>query len=844
MSKLMGELLRRLGMLLSMGRWRRELAEEMRLHRELRGEWRFGNELRLLERSQAQWGWTWLETWAQDIRHGLRLLRRTPLITALALVSLGLGIGATTTLFSLTDAVLLRPLAVNHPEQLAQVYTQGPDEASAAPWFTRHMWEQMREHQDVFSNVFAWANTEFYPRDREQPLWGAYASSSYFAGLGVHAEAGRLLGPHDDYRGCAKVAVISDAFWRNHFRGSPRALGVALDVANGPFTIVGVMPPGFLGTYIGRRADIVAPLCASPAMSAGGPDNWLLLLMGRRKPGVTLAAARTRLAAQAPGWMPTKRRNRRWTLTPASGGMNWFGRSYGTALLLLLGIALLVLLVACANLAALMLARAAARRQEIAVRRALGAGRLRLVRQLLTESGLLVLGGAALGVAFAVWACQAAERLLRAQLNLTLDGRVLLAALGLTLATAVLVGLAPALSVSRAKATSRAAGRRATVAAVAIAVILLAGAGLFLRSFAKLAAAPLGFDPAHVALVEVMAPDASHATSDIAPTRSRTVAALRALPGVTAASASLIVPSQGLQWDGPVRNRTGRTAGMFFNAVSPDYFRTLRTGLVAGRDFRTGDTEGAPLVVIVNQAAAHVLSAGAEAIGQPLWAGASGASAYEVIGVAEDAKYQGLRDPAPPQVYFALAQLAETSPTINFELRSPLPQATLAAEVHRVMRRNEPEASYQFRSFSNAIAGTLSTERLLAWLSGLFGGLALLLTAIGLYGIMAYNAERRKREFGIRLALGAEPRSVLRLALGDAAWVVGIGVAIGVPLAWVGARTAQAALSKLLYGLRPTDAATLGAAVVVLVAAALAAAWLPARRAARTDPMSTLRDDG
>ncbi|MGH9476679.1 MAG: ADOP family duplicated permease [Terriglobales bacterium] len=830
----MGELWRRVQMLLTQRRWRRELEEEIRLHLEMRGNARtFGNDLRLREWAQAQWGWTWLETWVQDVRHGLRRLRRTPLITALALVSLGLGIGATTALFSLSDATLLRPLAVSHPGQLAQIYSQAPQEGAPSPWLTPAMWTQIQEHQDVFSGVLAWASDEFYLRDGggQPPVWGAWVSGSYFATLGVRAEAGRLLGPRARGGTCAREAVISDAFWRGHFRAAPAALGAELALGSGTYTVTGVLPPEFLGTYTGKRDDIILPLCADKALAAG-PDAWVLAAMGRLRPGVSRAQASARLAALAPGWMPAKRGDRRWLLLPGAQGMNWLQRRYGLVLALLMGVALLLLLVACANLAALMLARAEARRKEIEVRRALGASRGRLVRQLLTESLVLAAGGTAAGILFAAWASRAAARFMAAQLNLAPDGRMLLATAGLMLMTAALVGVAPALRSSRtglAGAKTRRAGQTTAVLAVIASVALLAGAGLFVRSLVNLEQTRLGFDPAPITLIEVRG----------AAGRG-TLKALRSLPGVEAASASLIVPVQGLQWDGWARGGGSSGVGVYFNAVSPGYFATLRTPLRAGRDFAAQDRQGAALVAIVNRAAARALFPGGGAMGRKIQAGAG---AYEVIGVAEDAKYQGVRDAAPPQMYFALAQEHMQAPGIHYELRSELPLGTVAAEARQAMRQTDPTANFVCASYAARISATLSGERMLAWLAGLFGGLALLLTAIGLYGIMAYRAERRKREFGIRMALGSRPGAVLRLALGDAGRVLALGVGIGAGLSWIAARTAQATLSKLLYGLPATDTATLTAAVVVLAAVSLFAAWLPARRAARRDPMATLRED-
>jgi predicted permease len=852
-------------------RWRRELQEEMRLHRELRArqagagaaERRFGNELALMERSRDMWGWRWLREFGQDVRHGLRLLRRTPLVTGLALVSLGLGIGANTALFSLADAVMLRPLPVAHPEQLMQLYTQGPQARRPSPSFTNPMWEQVRDGQDVFSGAFAWSAEQFNLSQggERQLVWGDWASGDYFATLGVSAERGRLLGRADDFHGCPAVADISDAFWKSHFGASEGAIGATLRLDGRAFTVIGVMPAWFYGMDVGTRADVVAPLCAQQKWLEVR-DAWWLAVVGRLKPGVTEQAAQTRIAARMPGWLAASTPTdwgpkdkagflqRRATLQPGGMGMSWFGRRYGTALEVLLATAGLVLLVACANLAGLMLARATARRQEMAVRMALGAGRGRLIRQLLTESLLLAAGGAGLGALFADWAGHAGAELLQAQVNLTPDGRVLGFGMGLTLAAALLVGLAPALGATRgslaarARREARGAGRWAAVAQVAMAVVLLAGAGLFLRSFANLTHTDLGFDPQNVTLVQV-GTDATQASPTVhAARQQRALAALQALPGVRQVSASFLVPTTGLQWDTPLKSTDGAIADAFFNAVSPGYFATLRTPLLAGRDFSGQDSARAPKVIILNQTAARQLFPNGTALGQVVeQPGRPGEERrFQVVGVVADAKYLSVREPAPATGYFPQAQLEEPFEIITYEIRSPLSAAALAGGVKRAMAAAGMGA-YHLESFDELIGATLRPERLLAWLSGLFGGLALLLTAIGLYGIMAYNAERRRREFGVRMALGATRRAVVRLAVGELGAVLGMGIGLGVVIAWAGARGAQATLSGLLFGLRPTDGITLAAAVAVLAGVALAAAWLPARRAARADPMASLREE-
>ncbi|HET9785129.1 MAG TPA: FtsX-like permease family protein, partial [Terriglobales bacterium] len=539
------------------------------------------------------------------------------------------------------------------------------------------------------------------------------------------------------------------------------------------------------------------------------------------------------------------------SLQPGGMGMSWFGRRYGLALEVLLATAGLVLLVACANLAGLMLARATARRQEIAVRMALGAGRGRLLRQLLTESLLLAVSGGALGALFADWAGHAGAGFLDAQVNLTPDARVLGFGIGLTLLAALLVGLAPALRSTRRSLEVRGGGvqtrpgRWAAIAQVAAAVVLLAGAGLFLRSFMNLTNTELGFDPANITLVQVGAAEGEVPAAVLAARQQRGLEALRGLPGVERVSSSFLVPTTGLQWDTPLQSRAGNVPDAYFNAVSPGYFATLQTRLLAGRDFGDQDNAQAPKVIILNQTAARQLFPNGPALGQTVeQPGRPGQPAprFQVIGIVQDAKYLSVREAAPATGYFPQAQLRRPFEINAYEIRSPLSAAALAAPVRQAMQAAGVGA-YHLQSFDELIGATLRPERMLAWLSGLFGGLALLLTAIGLYGIMAYQAEQRRREFGIRVALGATRQAVVRLALGELGAVLGVGVAAGAMLAWLAARSAQAALGGLLFGLQSTDGITLAAAVALLAVVALAAAWLPARRAAAADPCASLREE-
>ncbi len=880
----LAELGRRLGVLLRWRRTRREVEEEMRLHRELRArgtgraaaERGFGNELRLREQSLEVWGWSWLESLGQDVRHGLRLLARTPAATALALVSLTLGIGANTALFTLTDAALLRALPVERPQQLVRILLRTPGSPRANATVTNPLWEQIRERQNAFQSAFAWNFTAFQTTrgGEERTVPGIYASGGIFAALGVNAERGRLFTTTDDFHGCPAVADLSDAYWRSRFGGADAALGQTIELAGHAVTVIGVTPPGFFGVDVGTPFAVALPLCAEGRLAAnpmlGIRDAWWLQAMGRLQPGETLAQAQSKLAAVWPAMLAatvpagyTPRQKARYaglrpSLAPGAQGVSYLAQRYGAPLEVLLAIAGLVLLVACANLAGLMLARGAARREEIAVRVSLGASRLRLVRQLLTESLLLAAGGAALGAVFAAWACRAVERFLSgAQVAVALplapDARVLAFTAGVTLATVLLVGLAPALAATRppkaAPAAMRRQGRALLAAQMALALVLLAGAGLFLRSFVRLAGTPPGFDPAHVFVVQLQPPSHTIADTALFAMHQRDLGFLRALPGVSSASESFMVPTSGMMWDDRMVTSGGAPPAQiddaYFDPVSPGYFATLRQPLLAGRDFTAADGPNATPVIILNQAAARALFPDGRALGRQV---ARGDSAHRqqatVIGITGDAKYTSLRAADPPTAYLPLAQLgSDQLPTTVFELRSPLPEAALTAEVRAAFARHDPQAVFTTGTLENALAAGIKPERLLAWLSALFGGLALLLSAIGLYGSAAYAAARRRREFGVRVALGAEPGAILRLALGDAAQTAALGAGAGLLLAWLAATALRATLSRLLYQVPAADPGTLAGAAVLLTAAALAAAWLPARRAARADPLTALREE-
>lgn len=867
-------------MLLFRRRWRRELEDEMRLHAELRADARqFGNELRLRERSQEVWGWTWLESLGQDVRHGLRLLARTPLATTLALLSLALGIGANTAIFSLMNAIMLRSLPVAQPEQLVHVLTQPPNSSRLLASFTNPLWEQVRDHQQALAGTFAWNFRQVPMRDdgQQRPVEAVLASGGYFATLGVKPEIGRVFGAEIDHGGCQQVAVLSDAFWKSHYARSPQALGQELKLANQSFEVIGVTPPGFFGMDVGTQFDVVLPLCAQaliePMNMLRMRDAWWLQVAGRLPRGVSVGQVQAELAAEMPAWLqasvplwPGQLQaiqsflGRRARVQPLAGGVSFLRGNYQLPLEILLGVAGLVLLVACANLAGLMLARAAARREEVATRQALGASRARLIRQMLTESLVLAAGGAGLGAVLALWGCQWLERYWSTQaraihLHLTPDARVLGFAFALTIITALLCGLAPAWTCTRREVMVRGgvgmgqmgrAGRRLAVAQIAVSLLLLAGSGLFLRSFLNLARVDLGFDASHVVLVRMGMPATRH-PSDAAllAWHQRDLEALRHLPGIEKVAESFIVPTSGVQWDDALTSPARNVPDAFMNAVSPGYFATMQVLLLQGRDFAASDDGRAPAVVILSQSAARGLFPRGNALGQQVRIPHSeDVRPAQIVGIVADAKYDSsLRTAAPPTAYYPLAQLLSQFRPTNYELRTALPETAVQPAIRGLLARTDPDANFTITTLDAMVGNTLKPERLLALLSVLFGGLALLLTALGLYGLASYHANRRRHEFGVRMALGARARAVEWLALRELAAVVVAGLAVGLLATWLSARVLEALLGKLLFGLHAADGTTFCAASALLAVLALTAAWLPARRASRADPLQALREE-
>jgi putative ABC transport system permease protein len=829
------------------------------------------------EVTRAQWGWVWLDQFAMDIRYVLRGLRRSPGFTAVAVLSLALGIGANTALFGLIDALILRSLPVVHPGELVEVAVGGQGD------FTNAIWEQLRDRQNVFVGAFAWAPTGFdlAAEGEKQPVAGLYVSGDFFRTLGVHALRGRVLMPDDDRRGGAAVAVISHAFWERQYGADPQIVGRAIRINGHPFTIVGITPPGFFGVDVGSRFDVAAPLASEVIFDAERPglderQQWWLSVFGRLKPGITSQKAGTGLnvlapavfeAAAPPDQKPQERRNflrNQFTIHPAVTGISSLRGRYAQGLMILLAMVGVVLLIACANLANLLLARADARRREVAVRLALGAGRARLLRQFLTESLLLAAFGALLGVALAQWGNRALIGFLNLFLDLSPDLRVLGFTTALAIVTSLLFGLAPALLATRIgpndalKEGARgltgrrrrwSLGRLLVAAQVALSLLLVVGAGLLVRSLHTLLTQNMGFERQGVLMVDPDLRNTTYTAKRQPVVAEELLARFQALPGVASASRSAVTPISGMSWQWDVRvgapGGQVRSEHAWFNLVSPGYFETMRTPLLAGRRFTAQDTATSARVAIVNETMARRLFPGANPLGKVYRDDAPPGAAVkefvtEIVGVARDAKYRRLRDEVPPTIYLPISQNPAPFPVVGtYALRFSGATPDVTARVREAAHVVNPRISLEFRLLSVQVEDSLLQERLVAMLSALFGLLALVLAAIGLYGVVAYSVTRRFHEIGIRIALGAGRGAVQWLVLREVGALLFAGLMLGLTMALTGTRLVR----TMLYGLTPNDPWTLAGACVVLLVVGAIAGWIPARRAARVDPMASLRHE-
>jgi predicted permease len=819
--------------------------------------------------------------WA-DARYSFRQIQKSPAFAATAVLTLALGIGANTAIFTLIDALMLRMVPVEQPQELYQVQFHLPQGGQPRDSITNALWENLRARQDVFSSVASWGSEEFNltPGGAVQRANGVWVSGEYFNMLGVAPAAGRLITTADDQAGCAGVAVLSYDFWQRHYGGAAAAVGSTLALNGHPFTIIGVAAPGFYGLTVGSRFDVVAPNCSTRLLDGDRPrlsqrSYWWLRVVGRIKPGVTSQQACARLgalspqvweAALPPDWDKDGKdnfRHRTFLAVPAATGLSDLRHDFGQPLTVLMAVVAVVLLIACANVAALMLARATAQQREIAIRMALGASRLRLIRYLLTHAMLLSAAGAVTGILIAHWGTRLLVATLTTRgravfLDLSPDWRVLVFTSGIALVTAVLFGTLPAVRSTQVPLnaamhgatvgqTERTSPLRRWIAAgqIALSLVLVVTAGLFLRSFTRLVRLDPGFDRHNLLLVSASLRSTNLNSEQYIATFNAIQERLRVLPSMTMVARSRMTPLQGGQWSNLVFADSGAATkahdDTFLNAVTPGYFAIMRTPLLSGRDFTADDRAGAQQVAIVNKTFARQCFGGQDPIGHILRINKSDGTTgppIQVIGVAADAKYNDLREPMKPTVYLSLAQLTAQQSTLNsFELRTTLPLATMRGAIEAAVASVSREVPLQFYTLAEQVDDTLVQERLLAMLSGFFGAVALLLAMIGLYGVLSYLVTQRQTEFGIRRALGAPQSSILRLVMSDTLAMLAGGIVVGVGLSL----TTVQLLQKMLFDLSPHDATTMLMAISLLSAVGLLAGFLPARRATRVDPMVALR---
>ena len=822
---------------------------------------------------------------AQDFRYACRVWRNSPGFTAAAVLSLALGIGANSAIFQLIDAVRLRPLPIPDPARLAQIRFRGGNRglgiSDSGDMLSYPLWDAMSRRQQAFSDVLAWSTDHFHVGEggAARPVDGAFVSGSYFGGLGIHPEAGRLFVPADDQPKCAAAGVVlSDSFWQGEFGGDPSVLGRTLNVEGRRLPVIGIAPAGFTGVEPGRRLDLALPLCAAALLrdeygSTVRTDIYWLRVMGRLRPGWTLGQASQNLQAIAPALIeatlpagyssPVLEAYRRLRLeaVPSAAGVSDLRAEYDTPLVLLWGITGLVLLIACANLCNLMLARASAQEREFAVRVALGASSGRLMRQSLCQSLLLALAGAAGSLIFARSLSAALVRFLNTAenpvaLDLRLDWRLLLFAGIVGLAACLIFGLAPAWRASQMspglamQAGSRGltAGRQRfslqralVVLQISVSLVLLAGALLFVRSFRNLVTQDLGFRTTDLFQAELSTAPGVPTPRAAGKYQRALLGEIQTIPRIEAVSSTTSFLIDGGMWGLSVETDAVRDGARFI-WVSPGYFQMLGTPILAGRDFDGRDTESAPKAAIVNQTFVRRFFPNGDALGRTFRTRPEPdypAAQYRIVGIVKDAKHFDLRQPAPPISYGAATQYPPGGPWLNFYLRSRLPQPALTRALQRRLRGNYPELAVEVRSLRQEIGDSLTRERLLSMLSGLFGSLAGLLAAMGLYGLMAFLTARRSNEVGIRLALGAEPRRITAAFVKEAFWLLTSGVALGA----LGALAAGRTVASLLFSVQPNDPWIFGAAVALLGAAAALGSYLPARRASRVDPMIALRRD-
>ena len=905
----MKQLLRRLRWLFRRDEFERDLEEEMRHHLAMKAEQsgeseasrQFGNIALLKEDSRAAWGFRFWEHFAQDARYGFRTMRSNKLFSAMAVLSLALGIGANTAIYSFTQAILLQSLPVPNPGQLALFVWRTPDSRRGvvhrvngtgfgygnggmqSPNFPFAFWGMMRSDPGLASSVFAYVpayELTVVARNQAAVSRGMYVSGNFYSGLGVVPALGRLITDDDDRPGGPRVAVITWNAWRSRFASDPGVVGETIHINTIPFTVIGVSGPGFFGVDSSIDPDIFIPLRTrsmfSPRHDEREREQYLdrnfywLEIMARLRPGVSLAQAQSvfgeefrRFAESTATSEQEKTALPQLWLKDGATGRFILRNVYSKPLYVLMTMAGLILLIACANIASLLLARATARQREIATRLSLGASRGRVIRQLLTESVLLSVAGGAMGIGVAVWGIHLLGWLLADGregflVRATLDWPVLCFAAGLAIVTGLVFGITPAMqatagNVAPALKEARIGaghshfrggmGQMLVVAQVAISLLLTVGAGLFLRTLQNLHSITLGFNQENLLIFKVNASEAGYKDRSLSRFYEGLAERFRGIPGVRSAGFSKFPLLAGFWNDEEmtipgVPQSPGKKLSTCIVPVDASFLQTMQIPLLAGRDLKARDILD-PRAAVVSEMFARKFFPAGDAIGRHFQIG-SEKKDFEIAGIAKTTIYNSLKEQTPPVIYVPYTFDLKDLPGVWFELRSAGDPLKLAQTVRAAVHEAAPSAPVtNLKTQAAQIDQTISQERTFANLCTYFAILAVIITCVGLYGMTAYAVARRTSEIGIRMALGAERRRIVRMMLRQAVALAAAGLAIGLLAAWQTTRI----VGSFLFGVKPEDPVAIAGATGLLLAAAIFAAWGPARRAARVDPMVALRNE-
>jgi predicted permease len=888
----------RMKSLLNRRRMNRELAEELEFHQTLLRERLvregttpaeldraarqvFGNRARWQERLYELWQFRTLENFLRDLSFSARLLRKAPGFTAVALLTLALGVGANTAVFSLINGLLLRPLPVPHGEQLAVLSIEegGPEPGYE---FCTPFFRSLEQRHEVFSDIFAYNFDllQVKAQSGSENVRGMLVSGQFFRALQTPPLLGRYLTPDDDRKGgspAGLAVVITESFWQDWFHRAPDVIGRKLIIANAPFTVVGVMPKRFIGADPTSRPQIYAPLSTDPIIDAprnhidDGIHAWWLTVGARLQPGVTLEQANASLATisnpilhdasdDASFLADEEKGHLHFAAEPGARGFTFARRFFRKPLLTMFLMCGGILLLACLNLASLLMARGAARERELATRFAIGATRRRLIQQMLVESLLLAILGTAAGITAASLISSSLAALLMSgapdgvQLDTTLDGRVFAFAGGIAVVASLLIGLMPAFQATAGNLNdhikdghhSRQEGRKLLprilmAFEVALALVLVVGAGLLATSLLKLFRSGAGFDAKGLINLRFTMDKQPLEGDALMRLYQQLGEGLSHQPGVKSVSFQFIVPLAHRGWNGRYGAPGGKRSVIYMNSVAPEYFSTMRIPLFAGREFSWADTSASGLKMILNQSAANLLFPGQRALGQQVmnFDDKTVTKSYEVVAVVGDTKYRDMRSPAPPSAYVPILQDEQKKPSLSAVLRvNGRQDAGLASAARLLTARLAPTVpAPAFSTMEEILSQSIATERMMALLALFFAGCALLVTAIGLYGTLAFATARRTSEIGIRMALGAQRGRVLIMVFRENALVAISGVGAGLTAALLASR----ALASFLYSTSPRDPGVLGASVIALAVVAGLASLLPALRAARIEPMEAIR---